>query len=245
MASGAANRSTSSSVSACTIPATGVRAPERMFVAVRAIAPVAGRPPSSGTTMLAMPCAVSSMLGSWRSPAMRSATVADMSDSMAPSMVTVRMDGRSGRIISGRKTGTWSGGSPDGMPPKREPIVSTERWRKRTASVPRTSATMAPGTERAHRWQASTTSRAPTPSAATVGENVPSARPISISRGRNTPEGDAIFNPSRSLTCVLAIKSAIPFVNPTTTGRGRNRTAAPRPVRPINTSRMPASNVHR
>ena len=47
-ASGAATSRTTSSVSAWTIPATGVRAPERMLVAVRAIAPVAGRPPNSG-----------------------------------------------------------------------------------------------------------------------------------------------------------------------------------------------------
>ena len=36
------------------IPATGVFAPERTLVAVRAIAPVAGRPPTSGDTMLAI-----------------------------------------------------------------------------------------------------------------------------------------------------------------------------------------------
>ena len=45
-ASGAANSRMASSVSACTMPATGVRAPERTLVAVRAIAPVAGRPPN-------------------------------------------------------------------------------------------------------------------------------------------------------------------------------------------------------
>ena len=53
-ASGAATSSTTSSVSAWTMPATGVRAPERMLVAVRAIAPVAGRPPNSGDAMLAI-----------------------------------------------------------------------------------------------------------------------------------------------------------------------------------------------
>ena len=50
------------------MPATGVRAPERMLVAVRAMAPVAGIPPKSGETMLAIPCATSSTLGLWRSP---------------------------------------------------------------------------------------------------------------------------------------------------------------------------------
>ena len=88
------------------MPATGVFAPERMLVAVRAIAPVAGSPPTSGDSTLAMPCAVSSTLGSCRSPAMRSATVADMSDSIAPSMATVSTDGSSGMIRSSRKVGT-------------------------------------------------------------------------------------------------------------------------------------------
>ena len=58
-------------------------------MAVRAMAPVAGRPPNSGETMLAMPCAISSTLGLCRSPLMRSATTADISDSIAPSMATV------------------------------------------------------------------------------------------------------------------------------------------------------------
>ena len=49
--------------SAWIIPATGVCAPERMLVAVRAIAPVAGSPPNSGDTMLATPCANSSTFG--------------------------------------------------------------------------------------------------------------------------------------------------------------------------------------
>ena len=72
------------------IPAIGVCAPERMLVAVRAIAPVAGSPPNMGETMLATPCAISSTLGLWRSLLMRSDTTADMSDSIAPSIATVK-----------------------------------------------------------------------------------------------------------------------------------------------------------
>jgi hypothetical protein len=37
------------------MPATGVRAPDRTLVAVRAMAPVAGSPPNNGETMLATP----------------------------------------------------------------------------------------------------------------------------------------------------------------------------------------------
>ena len=45
------------------MPAIGVVPPERTLVAVRAIAPVAGRPPNSGDAMFATPCAISSTFG--------------------------------------------------------------------------------------------------------------------------------------------------------------------------------------
>ena len=64
-------------------------APERMLVAVRAIAPVAGNPPNMGEKIFAMPCPNSSTLGLCRSLLMRSDTTADISDSIAPSMATV------------------------------------------------------------------------------------------------------------------------------------------------------------
>ncbi len=86
--SGASTSTASSTVSAWTIAAIGERAPERMLVAVRAIAPVAGMPPRNGVTTLAMPSASSSASGSWRVPAMPSAITADSSDSMPPSMAT-------------------------------------------------------------------------------------------------------------------------------------------------------------
>ena len=39
--------------------------------------------------------------------------------------------------------------------------------------------------------------------------------------------------PKKSLICVLAMTSAMPLVNPMTTGRGMNLTAVPVPVRPM------------
>ena len=50
--------------------------------------------------------------------------------------------------------------------------------------------------------------------------------------------------PSRSLICVLAMTSAMPLVNPMTTGLGMNRTAVPVPVKPMITSSTPAIMVH-
>src|SRR5829696_4779802 len=79
------NRVMSKRVAAWVIPATGVRPPLRMFVAVRAMAPVAGIPPNSGATTLAAPCATSSRFDLWRVPIMPSATTAESNDSTAPS----------------------------------------------------------------------------------------------------------------------------------------------------------------
>ena len=98
------------------MPATGVRAPERMFVAVRARAPVAGNPPKIGDTMLATPWAMSSTFGLCRSFPIRSATTADISDSMAPSMATVSAGRRSSGIerhVELRDGRAWkAGGNP-------------------------------------------------------------------------------------------------------------------------------------
>ena len=85
LASGMRKSMMSSSTTACTMPATGVRPPLLMLVMVRAMAPVTGMPPKNGTTRLAAPWATSSVLESCLSPVMPSTTVADSSDSMAPS----------------------------------------------------------------------------------------------------------------------------------------------------------------
>jgi hypothetical protein len=59
-ASGAATSKITSNVSEWMMPATGVFAPLRTFVAVRAITPVVGMPPKIPTTMFAMPCPINS-----------------------------------------------------------------------------------------------------------------------------------------------------------------------------------------
>ena len=71
------------------MPATGVLAPDRILVAVRAMAPVAGSPPKSGDTMFATPCASSSTFELCRVPDMRSATIADISDGTSKTLLVV------------------------------------------------------------------------------------------------------------------------------------------------------------
>lgn len=73
---------------------------------------------------------------------MRSATTADSSDSIAPSIATVNAGESKVRIRPGRNVGTWKCGRPDGMPPKRDPTVSTSSPSTIAAAVPAKSATM-------------------------------------------------------------------------------------------------------
>ncbi len=124
-ASGARNSSTSTSVSTWNRPARGPVPPLRTLVAVRAIAPVAAKPPNSGTARFAMPWPTSSWFESWRVPAMPSATTADSSDSIAPSIAIVN----AGPISSSTRGSVISGierfGRPRGMPPNSVPIVAT------------------------------------------------------------------------------------------------------------------------
>ena len=124
-ASGARNNTISTNVSACTIPASGLVPPLRMLVAVRAIAPVAAKPPKNGVAMLARPCPTSSWFESCRVPAIPSATTADSSDSIAPSMAMVKAGPTSSSARATVSSGTLNEGRPCGMPPNALPMVLT------------------------------------------------------------------------------------------------------------------------
>src|SRR5260370_15158837 len=87
--SGEANNTMHSNVNEWMMPAIGVWAPARMLVAVRAMAPVAGRPPNNGDTIFATPWPNNSTLGLWRSLLLRADTTAAMIDSLAPNIATV------------------------------------------------------------------------------------------------------------------------------------------------------------
>jgi hypothetical protein len=124
------------------MPDIGERAPARMFVAVRAIAPVAGMPPNTGDAIFAIPCATSSTLGLCRSPVIPSATTAESILSSAASIATVNAEGSSGRMCSEWKSGIANGGRPLGIPLNLLPIVSTGRWNAATVTVHRITATI-------------------------------------------------------------------------------------------------------
>ena len=94
---------------------------------------------------MAVPCAISSWLGSWRSSVMPSATRAHNSDSMAPRMASVSAGMNRKRAVSQSMAGSTKAGSSAGMPPKRLPMVSTGSCSVVTITLPRISATMEPG----------------------------------------------------------------------------------------------------
>ena len=129
------------------MPATGVRAPARTLVTLRAMVPVAGMPPNSGLTMLATPWAISSWFGSWRGRSVRlSAMRAHISDSMAPSRAIVIVGISNCWALAHENGGSASSGRVRGMPPKREPMVSTGSANHQATRVIDTSATTGPGT---------------------------------------------------------------------------------------------------
>ena len=188
-ASGAATSRTASSVSAWIMPATGVRAPDRMLVAVRAIAPVAGRPPNSGDTMFATPCAISSTFGLCRSPLMRSATTADISDSIAPSIAIVSAGDSSVRIRSGlelRDDADVRQAARDAAEPAADRLDRQPAGRNDAPCRPR-SATMYPGTRCTKRFQHDERRAHSDASAVAAGETVPACRRAPPSRPRNSP----------------------------------------------------------
>ena len=144
-AKGANTSTMARSTNAWAMPATGVRPPVRTLVAVRAMAPVAAKPPKSGATRLARPWAMSSWLGSWRSSMAESATRADSSDSMAPRSAMVSAGEISLPSVARESSGSPMAGSSWGMPLKRLPMVSTGSCRMALAAVASTSTPSGPG----------------------------------------------------------------------------------------------------
>ena len=121
-----------SSVIAWMIPAIGVRPPFLIFVAVRAIAPVAGMPPKRGLAMFAIPCAISSVFESCFVPIIPSATTAESSDSIAASTAIEIAVGKRVVIVLRLRAGSVGIGSVFGItkccePSAKVPIVSVRR----------------------------------------------------------------------------------------------------------------------
>ncbi len=173
--------------SACIMPDSGLIAPARMLVAVRAIVPVTLIPPNKADTILASPCATSSMLERCLRPDMLSATFADSRLSTPPSSVNDRADGSSWRTSAHDSCGACGVGSPRGISPKRLPIVSAGSCSQAAAIEARTTAISIPGQFGRNRRTTKISAAHPRPSTAAAGVTVEAALPSPTSLGMRGP----------------------------------------------------------
>src|SRR5436309_12606302 len=85
-------------------------------------------------------------------------------------------------------------------------------------------ATIGPGMRLESMRQTSMVATVATARIVAVGDHVGELAASAFIRNQNTPGTLSRCSPKKSFTCVLAIKTAIPLVNPITTGRGINFT---------------------
>ena len=195
-------------------PATGVLPPARMFVAVRAIAPVAGNPPNRADPMLAMPCASTSALGRCCPPIIRSATIADKRDSTAARKAMTKAEGSSSVTRASVKSGSAGSGKPRGRSPNREWIVSTGKPAKATIAEVTPTATISPGSFGAARRSNTIKAIEARPIAKACGLKLSLATQRPSSFSKNSAGTSARFRPNRSFNWLVAITIAIPMVKP-------------------------------
>src|SRR5580700_10434936 len=126
------------------------------------------------------------------------------------------------------------------MPPNRVPMLSTGRRQTTTIKVAATSTTIEPGTRFTNLRKSKITTTDDAANTAEGVENVCRWLKSACTRPTKSPGTFPIFKPKKSLICVLAIKTAMPLVKPTVTGRGMNFTIDPSPLRPSTKSITPA-----
>ena len=132
---------------------------------------------------------------------MPSATTADNSDSMAPSSANATAFGSTSRTLSQPTSGSDGNGRPLGMPPKREPIVTTSSPAPAvTAAAPATAINM-PGQSGRQRFRPTMTAIVASDTAIVVPSNVGRERQRTGSLSISSPgSGSASASPKRSLS---------------------------------------------
>ncbi len=182
------------------------------------MAPVAGTPPNTGAARFARPCPNSSRSGSvvWLT-LMPSATVADSRLSSAASAAIASADGSIALNVAGSRKPKDGAGRPRGMSPSRS--APTEKTCATTVARPTArSENGTPGLMRAP-----TSMIAATPSAIAIepADGSPTKVTTASSATRHTWSSPEALTPSATGTCWSAMTTAIPAVNPSTTGIGR------------------------
>ena len=235
---GEANTMTPSSTTAWNTTASRVRPPVRALTAVRAIAPVAGRPPNRPEATLASPWPTSSRSGFVRvtSGTIPSATRADRSDSSAASAATARAGAARPWIVRQSKLGRLGAGREVGS----APIRATSSDINSATTVATMIATSDNGTPRATlsptRWRA-TTSAMIASGATAAAQSVP-AMVFHADTSEDSPS--PFSEPSTRGSCCRKMITPMPAVNPSTTGSGMRSTDRPRAVMPIRITMIPA-----
>jgi len=225
------------------MPETGERAPERMLVAVRAMAPVAGIPPNRADAPFATPCATSSQFERCRRPVMPSATTAESRLSTPARNAIVKALGSSSAMRDIEISGITGAGKLVGMPPKREPIVSTGRPSIATPAAAATTAIRKAGSFGASLRIATMATSDSRATATVAGETVSRASQNACHFARKLPGTLSSDRPNRSRIWLEKMMTAMPAVKPVTTGSGMYLIQVPRRARPATTSIAEAMNV--
>jgi hypothetical protein len=231
---------------------SGDRAPARMFVAVRASAPVAAIPPKNGATMLPIAEPTSSALGSCFVPVMPSAMTAERSDSIAPSIAIANAAGKSSRTSAKERVPAPRGGRRrrDGRDARDLDAVDHRVEAGADRGDVEGSGRERCEQARARRRRADRDERRGTRFVRRAGiaeeqreRRRPPRRDLGTARGPRALHSAATFStygsgifaterPKTSLIWSVAMTVAMPVVNPVVTGYGMNSIRRPRRASP-------------
>jgi hypothetical protein len=222
------------------IAAIRVRAPDRRFTAVRAMAPVAGMPPKKPAATEASPWPTSSRSASYGPVSeMDAATRAESSDSIAASAATVSTGPTRAGRIAGSMKGTDGAGSELGS----APIRVTGRAVTVATTVTRTMPMIEPGSlgwMRGATIMIAATTATTARSSPRVGHDIP---PNDCTAATRALVLVAVVDPIAAGTCCRKMMTAMPSVNPSMTGHGMYDTTWPSRNTPARSTTTPASTL--
>ena len=150
---------------------------------------------------------------------MPSATTAESSDSIAPSNAKAIASGSTACALANENSGSAGAGSIDGMPPKRLAMVSTGSANAHVTTAAAATAINMPGQCGRTRFSPKIAPIVSTASASAPTLMVGKARASTSALAMISPGSlPAIVSPSRSLTWLAKMMTAMPAVKPTVTG---------------------------
>ena len=161
---------------------------------------------------------------------MASATTAESSASMPARNAIVNADGNMCCTNASDMTGRCGAGIPVGIDGKRSPTVATGRCSSITASVAARSANRNAGSCGAKRRNSTMMASVPAPTHSVGKRSVPSAPKYAVHLPMKSAGTLPASSPRKSPTWLEAMMTAMPAVNPVTTGMGIKRINRPSPA---------------